>query len=155
MNRASIGRRSRQKGQEYERRICSELEEIMPGTEWKRRVQYRSAIVDGSDIEGSINGMRLPFWIEAHNGNQSVQEKLRQAEEDCQANIITLVIVHRPKTRYENDTVSMSILDFAELNGIIGVFSIMDDMIITINWNDFKSLLKKWWLKSDYPKAGK
>jgi len=118
MTRSSTGRRSRAKGQEYERRLCGLMVEAMPGTTWKRRVQFRGGRVDGSDIEGlDSDGAVIPLWVEAHNGKQNPAAKLAQACEDAPAGWHPVAIVHRPGTHYDSDTAHLRLGDLLELAG--------------------------------------
>ena len=118
MTRSTTGRRSRAKGQEYERRLCALLTEAIPGSTWKRRTQTRGARVDGSDNEGQDrHGNTIPLWVEAHNGQQSAAVKLAQACGEAPAGWHPVAIIHRPGKTYTNDTAHLRLGDLLELAG--------------------------------------
>ena len=118
-DRAKLGRRSRAKGQEYERRIARLLTEAMPGTRWQRNVQTRGAARDGvADIVGyDADGEQIPLWIECHNGQTPLEEKLRQGQRDAPDSYLVVAIVHRPGTPYTSDLAAMGL---GTLLGLIG-----------------------------------
>jgi hypothetical protein len=148
VSRSTIARRSRAKGQEYERRICGMLESALRGTTWKRRIQTRGARVDGSDVEGlDQHGRPIPLWLECHNGQQKAEVKLTQAVSEAPAGWHPIAIVHRPGTHYENDTAHLLMGDLMELSGIYSDGCLDEDgynMAVSVGLWSLLHLLECW-----------
>jgi|TARA_Y100000310_G_scaffold15091_1_gene15108 hypothetical protein len=147
MTRSTTGRRSRQKGQEYERRIASMLEDALPGTTWKRRTQTRGARVDGSDIEGlDGDGKPLPLFLELHCGKLPIDSKLDQAIMDAPPGWHPIAIVHRPGTQYRNDRARLTVGDFLELAGLSDCTEDLNyTMRVGVSLDSLLTLLGGWW----------
>ena len=152
MTRSTTGRRSRAKGQAYERHLCAIFAEALPGTTWKRRVQFRGGRVDGSDIEGlDRDGAVIPLFLEAHCGQTKAETKLQQAIDDAPDGWHPIAVIHRPGKTYANDTALMRLGDLLELAGIPGDAWLDDetqDLIVTTNINAALHLIAGWYRRA-------
>jgi hypothetical protein len=148
MTAAQRGRRNRAKGQAYERRIRDQLAEALPGSTWKRRVQFRGGRVDGSDVEGQdAQGNVIPLWVEAHNGNQSPAVKLAQACDDAPIGWYPVAIIHRPRTNYDSDTAHLRLGDLLELAGCPEgwITEAEQDLPVSTPLSAFLHLAERWY----------
>ncbi len=147
MSASTRGRRSRAKGQEYERKLCGLLMEAMPGSTWKRRTQTRGARVDGSDIEGQDrHGKTIPLWVEAHNGGTKWETKLSQACDEAPDGWYPVAIIHRPRKSYDSDTAHLRLGDLLEIAGCPAgwVTEEEQDLPISTPLGAFLHLVERW-----------
>jgi len=148
-SRAAIGRRSREKGQAYQRLVRKWMEAALPGTTWLSRIQPRGAKSDGPDILGADGaGDVVPLWIECHNGRTAPAAKLAQAVADAPEDHIAIAICHRPGSRYKSD---VACLRMADLMVLLGGETKAPGAAVMMSAEELLALLRDWWAREGVP----
>lgn len=118
--RSKRGKRSRNKGANYERTIAKKLKEFF-GIEFARTPQsggFAKKSEKASNFRGDIVSIDKDYDISMHmelkNHNAwSLPAWIKQAEEDCPEEKIPCVIMHKPNTSI--DYITMRLEDFLSL----------------------------------------
>lgn len=98
-----MGKRSREKGAQFERLICQLVRACDPLADVRRGKQ--SHLADEPDVVIAAGAGWLPrLWLECHHGAVSIGSKLLQAERDCGDRGVPVVIWRRTGSRAINAT---------------------------------------------------
>lgn len=136
-----MGKLSREKGHDFERQIARDLRALWPGADVHRSSQADRARESDVVIEGNAPALAKDLWLELQDAREpNPRKKLIQAQGDVRRSSpgIPVVVWHQLAKRSIN--VSMLAGDYILL--ALGRV-ICDDRMITLDWEDFKSLLKE------------
>jgi hypothetical protein len=166
--RAQIGRRSRDKGGAFERKIGSELREIYDPPELveamaaalkakdlkeHKRLLKASNVSRGEQTRGAKHADLLievcPFWLELQDANSDHYHplgKLRQAErdvEDAGSDKWPASVCHQTGHRSIEVCLRYDALAWLATGYCFAEEGVAENMAVMVGWEDFKALLKE------------